>query len=240
MNKSFLMLAVMYFLFSFSVQAQAEIVRMISVRGEGEVATKPDMADVTLQVSSKAKDAKTAQSKNAKEMARVEKVLKDQFKIESKEIQTTHFQVNPEYNYEQNGKRIFLGFRADHGLLVNVKKIDQLGAVLDALIGKGSEDLSVQLNGVNFGTVKRKELELKALEGAMQSAQQRAEALAGYAKKKIRGVLRITDSQLGYAPPPMMAGIMQMKAADAQMESTQISAGEVKVQANVAVEYEFD
>jgi uncharacterized protein YggE len=223
-----------------SGQVSAEVIRMVSVRGEGEVSTKPDMADITLQVSSKAKDAKTAQSKNAKEMARVEKVLKDQFKIESKEIQTSHFQVNPEYNYDQNGKRSFLGFRADHGLMVNVKKIDQLGAILDALIGKGSEDLSVQLNGINFGSSKRKELELKALEGAMQSAQLRAEALAGYAKKKIRGVLRITDSRLGYAPPPMLGGIMQMKAADVQMESTQISTGEVKIQANVSVEYEID
>jgi uncharacterized protein len=219
----------------------ADFVKMISVRGEGEVSTSPDLADIQLQVSSKAKDAKTAQSKNAKEMARIEKTLKDQFKIEAKDIQTTHFQVSPEYNYENSGKRTFLGFRADHGLSVTARKLEQVGGLLDSLVGKGTEDLAVQLNGVSFSTSKRKELEIQALEQAMKLANHRAEALAGFAKKKIKGVIRITDSQLGFVPPPMTSGGMaMMKMADAESAPTRIASGEIKVQAQVAVDFEMD
>ncbi len=219
----------------------ADFVKMISVRGEGETSVAPDMADIQLQVSSKAKDAKTAQSKNAKEMARIEKTLKDQFKIEAKDIQTTHFQVSPEYNYDNNGKRTFLGFRADHGLSVTVRKMEQVGGLLDSLVGKGTEDLAVQLSGVSFSTSKRKELEIQALEQAMKLANHRAEALAGFAKKKIKGVIRITDSQLGFVPPPMMnGGMAMMKMAADESASTRIASGEIKVQAQVAVDFEMD
>lgn len=223
-------------------RASAEVVKLVSVRGEGEASIAPDMAEIQLQVTSKAKDAKGAQTKNAKEMARVEKVLKEQFKIESKDIQTSNFQVFPEYNYDNNGKRSFLGFRADHGLSVTVKKMDQVGNLLDSLVGKGSEEVSVQLSSVSFSSSKRKEVEIQALELAMKSASHRAEALAGFAKKKIKGVLRITDSHLGHVPPPMLSGGMAMMkmAADQESQSTQISSGEIKVNAQVSVEYELD
>lgn len=228
--------------FFVSGKALAEVVKLVSVRGEGEASIAPDMAEIQLQVTSKAKDAKGAQTKNAKEMSRVEKVLKDQFKIESKDIQTSNFQVFPEYSYDNNGKRSFLGFRADHGLSVTVKKMEQVGGLLDSLVGKGSEEVSVQLSSVSFSSSKRKEVEIQALELAMKSASHRAEALAGFAKKKIKGVLRITDSQLGHVPPPMLSGGMAMMkmAADQESQSTQISSGEIKVNAQVSVEYELD
>lgn len=231
-------------LFSISISngLAAEVVKLVSVRGEGEASIAPDMAEIQLQVTSKAKDAKGAQTKNAKEMVRVEKVLKDQFKIESKDIQTNNFQVFPEYNYENNGKRNFLGFRADHGLSVTVRKMEQVGNLLDSLVGKGTEDISVQLSGVSFSSSKRKEVEIQALELAMKSASHRAEALAGFAKKKIKGVLRITDSHLGHVPPPMLTGGMAMMkmAGDQEAQNTQISSGEIKVNAQVSVEYELD
>lgn len=221
--------------------AAPDFVKLVSVRGEGEIRIKPDKASVNLQVRTKAKDAKSAQAKNAKEMARVEKLLRDEFKIDAKDIQTLGFYVNPEYRYEQNGKQTFLGYQVDHNLTVTIKKIDKLGALFDGLIGKGSEDIAVLLQGVTFDTERRQEVEIQALEAGMKRAQARAEALAKFAKRSIKGVLRISDSSVSHSPPPFP--LQRMKTAmamDVAESETQISPGEIVVSSQVSVDYEID
>lgn len=219
-----------------------EIVKTVSVKGEGEVKVRPDEADLFLQVRTKAKDARSAQAKNAKEMARVQKALQSEFKIDDKYIQTSGFSVNPEYRYDNNGKQTFLGYTVDHSLTVKVKKIEKLGEMLDSLVGKGTEDVSVLLQNVNFGTEKRQEYEIQAMEIAMKNAETRAAALAKFAKRSLKGVLRISDSNVQFQPPPFQR--MMGKAAMMEMASdsggTQISAGQIVIGSNVSVDYLFD
>lgn len=215
--------------------------RIVSVRGEGEVKIKPDMAIMNLNVTTKAKDAKAAQEKNAQEMIRVNKIIKDDFKIESKDIQTAQFSLQPDYRYEQDGKRTFLGFNVIHSLTVKVKKLEKLGEIMDTVVGKGSENKSVSLDGITFDTEKRKEFELQALENAMNNARDRAEALAKFAKKSLNGVRRISDSNISYHP---FMGQPRMAMAKAEMvgdsASTQIQAGEIVVNSQVSVEYDLN
>lgn len=216
-----------------------EIVKTASVKGEGEVKVRPDEADLFLQVRAKAKDAKAAQAKNAKEMARVQKALKSDFKIDDKYIQTSGFSVNPEYRYDNNGKQTFLGYTVDHSLNVKVKKVDKLGEMLDSLVGKGSEDVSVLLQNVSFGTEKRQEYEIQAMEIAMKNAEVRAAALARFAKRGLKGVLRISDSSVQFQPPafPRMMGKAAMMEMASDGGGTQISAGEIVIHSNVSVDY---
>jgi uncharacterized protein YggE len=218
-----------------------EIVKTVSVKGEGEVRVRPDQADIFLQVRTKAKDAKTAQAKNAKEMARVQKALQGDFRVDAKDIQTSGFSVNPEYRYDNNGKQTFLGYMVNHSLTVKVKKIEKLGEMLDSLVGKGTEDVSVMLQNVNFGTEKRQDYEIQAMEIAMKNAETRASALAKFAKRSLKGVLRISDSNVQVQPPPfqrMMGKAAMMEASDAG--GTQVSAGEIVIGSNVSVDYLLD
>ncbi len=214
----------------------------MTVNGQGEVKIKPDLAYINLQVMSKGKDAKSAQEKNAREMARVEKILREDFKLEDRDIQTTSFWLNPDYRYEQNsGKQIFVGFTVTHGLSLKIRKIERVGDVLDKMVTKGSEDLSVSLNGVNFDTDKRKIYEVQALESAMNNAKERAEALAKFSGRKLKGVLRVSDSQLS-APPVFRMHRMKsaMAGAEAMSDSTSVQAGEIEINSNVSVEYEME
>lgn len=233
MKKYFLPLAL---LLSTSALA-AESPHFISVRGEGEIKVKPDIVAVSLNVHTKAKDGKAAQAKNAKEMARVMAVLKDDFGIDAKEIQTTSFQVNPEYNY-QGPQRVFVGYVVDHSLVFTYRKLDKVGEVLDKLVTSGAGEDSVQLSGLTFDSSKRKDHEVEALELAMRNASGRAEALARFAKKPLKGVLRISDSSVNYQP---FRGNMAMgKMAAQDSAATQISAGEISVTSSVAVDYEIE
>ena len=227
--------------------AQAADLKTISVRGDGELKVAPDVAVVSLQVRTKAKDARSAQTANAKEMARVSKVLKSDFGLEGKDVQTSSFSVNPDYRYEGNGKQVFLGYEANHSLSVRVKKLDKVGELLDRLpSGKAGEQLAVVLQGVTFDSDKRREHETEALGLAMANAQARANALAGFAKKSLKGVLRISDSNVQYQPfqsgGGQVAKMMTMAGgAEADMaQSTQISQGEITINSNVAVDYEMD
>jgi uncharacterized protein YggE len=237
MKKYFLPLALLLTVPAFA----AENPHYISVRGEGEIKVKPDLVTVSLTVHTKAKDGKLAQAKNAKEMARVMAVLKDNFKVDAKDIQTTSFQVNPEYNYQQQ-KRVFLGYVVDHSLSFTYRKLDRVGEVLDKLVTGGQGEDSVQLVGLTFDSDKRKELEVQALELAMKNASARAEALARFAKKPVKGVLRISDSSVSYQPfrgNVPMAAMAKMERED-QAGPTHVSAGEITVTSGVAVDYEIE
>lgn len=240
------MKTLLFLLLALCVQSESqaeEIVRLVAVKGEGEVKVAPDEAQVYLQVVTKAKDAKSAQNKNAKEMARVEKALKGEFKIEAKHIQTSGFSVNPDYRYGNNGQQTFLGYTVVHSLSVQVKSIDKLGGLLDSLVGKGSEDVSVQLQNVNFGSSRRQEFEIQAMEIAMKNAEARAGALAKFAKKSLKGVLRISDSSVSFQPPPYersMGKMNVMAMAESERGGTQVSAGEITIGSNVSVEYLLD
>ncbi len=221
--------------------AHAAVERTVTVSGEGEVKIKPDIAFVNLQVQSKGPDAKNAQEKNAREMARVEKILREEFKLEDRELQTTSFWVNPEYRYEQSsGKQIFMGFTVTHGLRAKVRKTEKLGEILDKLSGKGGPEMSVSLQGVSFDTDKRKAYEVQALESAMNNAKERAEALAKFSGRKLKGVLRVSDSQLSAPQPMPRARMMKGEAMMAADVGTSVQAGEIEVRSTVSVEYELD
>jgi uncharacterized protein len=217
--------------------------RSIAVHGEGELKVKPDLAYITLQVQTRAKEAKTAQQKNAAEMARVQKVLKDDFHIEAKDIQTSGYNVSPNYRYDQNGHQTFTGYVVDHGLIVTLHKIEQAGQVLDEVVGRGTEEVGVQLSGIQFDTDKRKEYELQALEQAMKNAEARAGALARFAHLSLKGVHRISDSTVSVHP--YMANysgraMMAARVAEAAAPQTEVSSGEIVVNSSVAVDWDME
>lgn len=230
------------FLLLFPALSFAAMERSVTVTGDGELKIKPDIAFLSLQVQSKGPDAKGAQEKNAREMARVEKILREDFKLEERDLQTTSFWVNPEYRYEQaSGKQIFTGFTVTHGLRAKVRKLEKLGEMLDKLSGKGGPEANVSLQGVSFDTDKRKAYEVQALESAMNDAKERAEALAKFSGRKLKGVIRVSDSLLS-APPPLLRGRM-MKGEAAMMAAevgTSVQAGEIEIHSTVNVEYELD
>lgn len=228
-----------------SAALAADPARTISVRGEGELKIAPDVATISLQVQSRGKDAKAAQAANAAEMARVSKVLRGEFGLGDKEIQSSGFSVSPDYRYDRDGKRTLLGYQAYHSLSVRMKKLEKVGELLDKLpSGKAGDEKAVLLQGVSFDSDKRRDHETDALGLAMANAQARAAALAGFAKKGLKGVLRISDSSLNYQPfQPVMARAKMMSAmedASGGAPGTAIAPGEITINSSVAVEYEMD
>jgi uncharacterized protein YggE len=123
------------------------------------------------------------------------------------------------------------GYVARNLIEVRLDDILRVGEVIDVAVTSGVN--SVQ--GVRFDLKNRPELEREALKRATADARQRAEAAAAGAGRTVDRVIRIEEpSSRPYPVRPEMM-MRQTMAADKQMESTPIVAGEIEIRSNVVI-----
>jgi uncharacterized protein YggE len=84
--------------------AQDEFRRTISVTGQGKATAPPDMAAIQTGVVTHGATASEALSANNEAMEKILGVLKT-YKIASKDVQTSSFNVSPEYKRDERGRR---------------------------------------------------------------------------------------------------------------------------------------
>ncbi|MEZ0392809.1 MAG: SIMPL domain-containing protein [Pseudobdellovibrionaceae bacterium] len=212
----------------------------VQVSGEGEIKAKPDFILVNATVYSRAQTAKEAQKINTKEMARIDKLLKQDFKVEAKDIQTSSFQVQPQYEYGKD-KPIYKGINVQHALRIKFRKVDEVGNLLDRLVEvQNQEGFGVRVDELVFGTDQSKAYEVQALELAMNEAKARAQVLAKASGRTLSTVRKVSDSQISEIQirPMRSMGKMAMDMAS-ETAPTQVSPGEISVRAQVSVEYEI-
>ena len=122
--------------------------RTISVNGVGEVKAKPDMALINSGVISEARTAREALAKNNTAMAAVIAALKSAG-IADQDVQTSNFSVSPQYPpYQANQPAVqhIVGYQVSNQVTARVKNLAKLGAVLDALVQVGAN----QISGISF------------------------------------------------------------------------------------------
>jgi uncharacterized protein len=179
--------------------ASAESPATISVSGEGRVATSPDMAMISLGVTTFGDTAAAAMAKNSEEQAKVMANL-TAAGIEAKDIQTTGLMLNPNWSYDSSGGAGTInGYTAMNMVNVRVRALDGLGGVLDAAIKDGANTL----NGLTFGVADPQPVNDEARKRAVADAQRKAALLAEAAGVKLGAVIAISE-QTGYADPSPM------------------------------------
>lgn len=209
----------------------AEDDRTIEVTGEGKVSAKPDLAVVTAGVTTQAPEAQEALRQNSEAMAEVVATLKDR-RIAAKDIQTSQFNVSPVY--EQNRERQeaprLVAYRVTNQVTVHVRKIGELGEILDALIQAGGNEIS----GVRFEVDDLAKLLEEARAKAVQEGRRRAETLAQAADVQLGKVLRIQETGVGFPRPAQFRG---RQMAFAAAESVPIESGEQDFTVTVNLTY---
>lgn len=203
----------------------------LQVTGEGIVSIKPDIAYVTLGVETQASTAKEAQRRNNDVTAKALKALKD-LGIASEDIVTSDFSLYPERRYDDGKKQdVLVGYRANHVLRVTVRKIDQTGSVIDALMGAGGN----VVQDISFGLADSSSARDAALEKAVKDATRKAEAIARAAGVKLAGIATITDTTAPQATP--MTAMRKDFALSAS--STPVATGSVQVRTSVQMTFRF-
>ena len=213
-----------------AVPAFAETQATISVSGEGRVAASPDMAMISLGVTTFGDTAAAAMTSNSDELAKVLANL-TAAGIEAKDIQTSGLMLNPNWAYDSSGGAGTInGYTAMNMVNVRVRALDGLGGVLDAAVKDGANTL----NGLTFGVADPQPLNDEARKLAVADAKRRAELLSQAAGVKLGSILSISESNGYTEPSPMFR-------ADAASSPTAVpvQGGEIAMSVSVSITWEI-
>lgn len=201
---------------------------MLTVTGTGQSAAQPDMAQITVGVSTQSATASEAMTENATRQQTVIDQLKAEG-IEDRDIQTAGLSLSPMQDYSQDGKPpVITGYIAQNTVSVRVRDLAKLGAVLDKLVESGANEIS----GISFSREDTTEAEDTARVDAIAEAARRAGVMAGAAGQRLGPIISISDTDVISGPQPMLMGM-----ARADKASTPIQAGELSISARVTVIY---
>jgi hypothetical protein len=206
--------------------------RTISLSGHGEVRMAPDLAIVTVGVTSSAATAREALDANTKSMEGVMAALKGAA-IELRDIQTSNFSVNPRYDYGQNNAQPpkVIGYDVSNNVTVTVRKLDSLGAVLDQVVSSGSN----QINGVMFQVSKPETATDEARKLAVADAQRKAKVYADASGVALGPIMSLSEGG-GYRPPVPVYKTMRAEAVSADVP---IAQGEQAIAVDVNITWEI-
>ena len=210
--------------------------RLIQVTGTGRVQVAPDMATLDVAVETTGSTARAAQEQNALAMREVIAGLK-KLGIAERDIRTTQFSLYPIYepakaeqaNDELKPPRI-VGFRATSGVQVTVRRLEDAGRVVDAVVASGAN----RIQGVCFGLSDPKRWQDMALEQAIADAGRQAELAARAAGVQLRGVRNISVNGGGVPILPMA------RFAPGEVAAVPpVMPGEMTIQVSVSMTFEF-
>lgn len=203
----------------------------LDISAEGEVGRVPDLATISAGVVTQAATAGTAMSANAAKMSAAIAALK-RAGVADRDIRTASINLSPQYRYVENQPPMLLGYQASNQVAVQFRAIARAGAILDALVGQGVN----QINGPEFSVDKPEAALDEARVAAIGKARARADLYARAVGMKVRRIVSISEGG-GYNPPPrpLMALQMREKAAD-----TAIEAGEQKLGVSVSITFELE
>ena len=204
----------------------------IAVTGTAEVSAPPDRAMVSLGAVVEAKNALDAQKQIAQIMQRVINEVKSQG-IPEEKIRTAGLSLNPVYSHpapkalqDPEAPRI-VGYRASNTVRVQVDDMERVGAVIDAGITAGAN----QLNSLSFDLRDDLKFRKQALQLAAQEARAKAEAIASALNLQLGEVIEVREE--GGSPPHPVERRFAAPAAAA----TPVQPGQVQVSAAVTVRF---
>jgi uncharacterized protein YggE len=221
-----------------SAMAQSAVVPAISgtrldISATGEVTRVPDLAIISAGVQTLKPTATGAIEENATRMERVRAALK-RAGIDDKDIQTSSINLNPEYRYVENQPPQLTGYRATNTVNVKFRDLKRSGAILDALVAEGAN----QLNGPNLTIDKPEAAYDEARVKAIAAGRARAELYARALGKRVVRLLTVSENGGYQMPPPMPVAYARDMAAQA-VAKTEIDPGTQQLQVTLSMSFEL-
>jgi uncharacterized protein YggE len=213
-------------------RAPIDHIPQISVAARGEIKVSPDRATIQISVQTRAPTAAAAAAENANKQQSVLTALRA-LGLGNDQLSTINYNVYPEQRYEQGREPVIVGYNVTNTILVDVRKLSQVGPVIDAALSHGANMItSLQFYASNTETARR-----TAIASAIEKARADAEVAARAAHGSL-GTLLSVEIGAYSAPPPrpmMMAkGMAGMAQAD-----TPINPGEETLAVDVSTRWRF-
>lgn len=200
----------------------------LAVTGQGEAQVAPDLAVITLGVTTQADSAAEAMRLNAQQQSAVVQALKAAG-LAAEDIQTSGLSLNPLRDYGENREPRVTGYEASNMVSVRVREIARLGEMMDAIVAAGAN----QIQGIDFLREDSARTQDAARRKAVKDAMHKARVLAEAAGLTLGPVRKMREGSTGGGPQPM-----RMMAADMAKEaSTPVEPGQLSMSAQVEVEF---
>jgi uncharacterized protein YggE len=198
----------------------------VSVNGTGKVTYVPNLVYVSVGVSNDGKTAAEAWQKNEEVVKKLFAVLKT-FGIDPKDMKTAGLNIAPRYVTHQDREPELVGYTASYDLSVTVRKLDEAGRVLDALVDNGAN----RRMSLAFGHSDIEQMMDEARTKAAADARKKAELYVTAAGGSLGQLLSVSEGQ---AFAPQYFAYERLAKADAGLP---IAAGTQDLTVNISVVY---
>ncbi len=195
------------------------------------VYSAPDVAQIGAGVQTRAPTAQEAVRQNAAAMEKVVAQLRA-LGIERKDIQTSNFSLNAQYDYREGQQQRFIGYDVTNQVQVKLRNLERAGEVLDALVSAGANNIY----GPNFMLEADESAKVEARGKAFARGRAMAQEYARMAGMSGVLLLEVSEVFQSYGRPMGGAVAMRAEASDA---STPVEPGEVGTGVNLTVKYEM-
>ncbi len=206
----------------------------ITVSGTAERMVQPDLAYIELGVETRGDTAQSAVAQNAEIMSRVMQQLQAAC-IAKEDLATSAFSLSPQYHYPKGEAPVLTGYLASNLLRITLRGEDlgRIGEVIDITTEAGVN----KVQNIIFTVEKSQELELELLAEAVKNGKKKAQIMAQAADVKLGKLLDLSNSYASVLPLRMNVreDFAVMKAA----ASTPIQPGEIKISAQVNLQYDL-
>lgn len=215
-----------------AIMTPIDQVPQIVVAARGEIHVAPDRANIQISVQTRAATAAAAANENATKQSAVIAALRA-LGLSADQISTASYNVYPEQRYEPNKEPVIIGYNVTNTLSIDVRKLTQVGPVIDAALSKGANMItSLQFYASNTEDARR-----SAIASAVQKARADAEAAARAAGGTVGELLEITVGAYAAPPPRPM---MRVTTAMADQAQTPINPGEQTLSVDVSTRWRFN
>lgn len=230
----------------------------ISVAGTGKVSARPDVADITVGVVTLAPTANAALEANNTAMDRLHQmfthrgVANRDIRTSQVEIWPVRSQLQPQSQPASNSTAAsgggaasqpgtpdltprIVAYRVTNSVQITARQVDKLGALFDAAVQAGAN----QISGVTFRVEHVRPLLDEARKRAITDAKRKADLLAGQAGMVVGIPWRIEETGGLPSEWPMMQSGEEREMALLARPSLPIAVGEQELSVTVSVVYEL-
>ena len=210
--------------------------KVVSVTGQSSTTIAPDKAEVYIRILTQGKTASEVEDENSRINNNVIESLKD-MGVSSKDIETTQYNLNPDYKYDQGESKI-VGYSLYNQIKVSTTELDRVGRIIDKSISNGANGV----DQVSFVLTKEKEEQIKkeVLAKAASEAKSKALAIADGLGAKLGDLVSVSESNFYY--PPFIYAEAAIKSDIERVgsaSSVQINPKNLEISATVTASYKI-
>jgi uncharacterized protein YggE len=208
--------------------------RTLNVSGMGTVTLTPDIAYINIGVHTELDTASDAVQSNNANTQQVVDALKNAG-IDAKDIRTMNFNIYPNQQYDpQTNQKLATTYVVDNTVYVTVRKLADLGDVLDAAVKAGANNV----NSIQFDVADKSPAIKQARDQAVKDAKMQAQDLAASAGVTLGNLQTVNFND--NVPTPLMESLGKGGGGPAAADlAVPINPGTMTLTVNVSMTYEI-